>query len=69
MTVKTIPIRLIEPWRCRSADWRQYAAMMRAGDKFPPVQVIRQSSKLHGYASYSAKLHVDSLINNAHFSK
>jgi hypothetical protein len=22
-----------------------------------------------GYASYSAKLHVDSLINNAHFSK
>jgi hypothetical protein len=49
MTVKNIPIRLIEPWRCRSADWRQYAAMMRAGDKFPPVQVIRQSSKLHGY--------------------
>jgi uncharacterized ParB-like nuclease family protein len=23
--------------------------MMRAGDEFPPVQVIRQSSKLHGY--------------------
>jgi uncharacterized ParB-like nuclease family protein len=23
--------------------------MMRAGDEFPPVAVIRQSSKLHGY--------------------
>jgi uncharacterized ParB-like nuclease family protein len=47
---RLIPIRLIEPWRCTALpDWRKYAAMMRAGDDFPPVKVIRQSSKLHGY--------------------
>ena len=47
---RLIPIRLIEPWRCTTPPgWREYAAMMRAGDEFPPVQVIRQSSKLHGY--------------------
>src|SRR6266436_6747168 len=48
--IRLIPIRLIEPWRCATPPgWREYAAMMRAGDEFPPVQVIRQSSKLHGY--------------------
>ena len=48
--IRLIPIRLIEPWRCTTPPgWREYAAMMRAGDEFPPVQVIRQSSKLHGY--------------------
>jgi hypothetical protein len=50
MKPRLIPIRLIEPWRCTTPPgWREYAAMMRAGDEFPPVQVIRQSSKLHGY--------------------
>jgi hypothetical protein len=45
-----VPIRLIEPWRCSALpDWREYMAMMRAGHKFPPVQLIRQSSKVHGY--------------------
>jgi hypothetical protein len=48
--IRLIPIRLIEPWRCTTPPgWREYAAMMRAGDEFPPVQVIRQSSKLRGY--------------------
>jgi uncharacterized ParB-like nuclease family protein len=48
--IRLIPIRLIEPWRCATPPgWREYAAMMRAGDEFPPVQVIRQSSKLRGY--------------------
>ena len=48
--IRLIPIRLIEPWRCATPPgWREYAAMMRAGNEFPPVQVIRQSSKLHGY--------------------
>src|ERR1700759_1203374 len=47
--IRLIPIRLIQPWRCTTPPgWREYAAMMRAGDEFPPVQVIRQSSKLHG---------------------
>jgi len=45
-----IPIRLIEPWRCaHPAKWRKYAAMMRAGEEFPPVLVIGQSPKLRGY--------------------
>jgi hypothetical protein len=45
-----VPIRLIEPWRCTAIpDWRKYAARMLAGDKFPPVLVIRQSSKVRGY--------------------
>jgi uncharacterized ParB-like nuclease family protein len=45
-----IPIRLIEPWRCQSPKkWRAYAKMTRADDEFPPIEVIRQSSKLHGY--------------------
>jgi hypothetical protein len=49
-TARLIPIRLIEPWRCTALpDWREYAAKLRSGYKFPPVQVIRQSSKLHGY--------------------
>src|SRR5258708_4253113 len=48
--IRLIPIRLIEPWRCTTPpSWREYAAMMRAGNEFPPVQVIRQSSKLYGY--------------------
>jgi uncharacterized ParB-like nuclease family protein len=45
-----IPIRLIEPWRCAfPMKWRAYAAMMRGGDEFPPVEVERLSTKLHGY--------------------
>jgi hypothetical protein len=48
---RLIPIRLIEPWRCTYLRlWREYAVMLRAGNEFPPVQVIRQSSKLHGYS-------------------
>ena len=36
--ITRIPIRLIEPWRTSSATgWRRYAAMMRAGDVFPPI--------------------------------
>jgi uncharacterized ParB-like nuclease family protein len=47
---RLIPIRLIEPWRCTARPHRrEYAAMMRAGQKFPPVQLIKQSSKLYGY--------------------
>jgi uncharacterized ParB-like nuclease family protein len=48
--IRPIPIRLIQPWRCTATpDWRDYAAAMRAGDVFPPIWVLRQSSKLHGY--------------------
>ncbi len=46
---RLIPIRLIEPWRCTKSGWQTYMTMMLAGDEIPPVQVIRQSSKLHGY--------------------
>jgi len=35
--IRLIPIRLIEPWRCaKPPGWREYAAMMRAGNEFPP---------------------------------
>jgi hypothetical protein len=32
-------------------------------------QPLQSVATTFGYASYSANLHVDSLINNAHFSK
>jgi uncharacterized ParB-like nuclease family protein len=43
---RRISIRLIAPWRCAEPSrWREYAVRMRAGDKFPPVSVIRQSGR------------------------
>jgi hypothetical protein len=44
-----IPLCSIAPWRCATKNWRQYVEQMRRGVEIAPVEVIRQSTKIHGY--------------------